>query len=151
MASVPVKKRGRPRKAVVPPVALDGSSGSTSDDSRSKRPRRNASKKAVANLAQLMTVDGDDTINTPHLNNEDDGGDSDFTVNEENNSEEEYDVELGGDDELDAAKNGMPDLNSNGSGDPDRPSGKRKAPKKTYAKKSLINKVPKKKRSHGSS
>ncbi|CAI4057388.1 hypothetical protein SUVZ_02G4730 [Saccharomyces uvarum] len=151
MASLPVKKRGRPRKAVVPQVALDGSSGSTSDDSRSKRPRRNASKKAVANLAQLMTVDGDDTINTPHLNNEDDGGDSDFTVNEENNSEEEYDVELGDDNELDAAKNGVSDLNSNGSGDSDRPNGKRKVPKKTYAKKSSANKVPKKKRSHGSS
>ena len=62
MAVIPAKKRGRPRKSVVAEVPYDSLASPVSENSGSKRPRRNASKKAVANFAQLVHAGRDDVI-----------------------------------------------------------------------------------------
>ncbi|EJS42230.1 tfc6p [Saccharomyces arboricola H-6] len=151
MASVPAKKRGRPRKPVVAEVALDGLGEPVSETLGSKRPRRNASKKAAANLAQLVKVDRGDMVNTPQVNDAEDGNDDDFIINEEDNSEEEEDVEMGDDNELGTTGNEMSDLNNNESSHPDLPNGQRKTAPKKHAKKSLAKSMPIKRRSQGSS
>ncbi|CAI4058994.1 hypothetical protein SKDZ_04G5600 [Saccharomyces kudriavzevii ZP591] len=151
MAAIPAKKRGRPRKPVVAEVSFDSSCGPASEDSGNKRPKRNASKRAATNLAQLVSVDRDDMINTPQVINVDDGDDDDFIMNEDEDSDEEEDFNMRGEDRLEASVNGVSDLNSNGSGNFDRPYGKRKTTHKENAKKNPVKNVPMKGNSRGSS
>ncbi|CAI7081681.1 BEM_collapsed_G0012530.mRNA.1.CDS.1 [Saccharomyces cerevisiae] len=135
MAVIPAKKRGRPRKSVVAEVPYDSLASPVSENSGSKRPRRNASKKAVANLAQLVNAGRDDVINTTQVNNVDDTDDDDFILNDEGDGEESDNVEIEFENELESTKNEVADLNSSGSGASVRPSGRRNTVQKLRLKK----------------
>ncbi|KAF4006352.1 hypothetical protein FOB22_001080 [Saccharomyces cerevisiae] len=135
MAVIPAKKRGRPRKSVVAEVPYDSLASPVSENSGSKRPRRNASKKAVANLAQLVHAGRDDVINTTQVNNVDDTDDDDFVLNDEGDGEESDNVEIEFENELESTKNEVADLNSSGSGASVRPSGRRNTVQKLRLKK----------------
>ncbi|AJU59565.1 Tfc6p [Saccharomyces cerevisiae YJM195] len=135
MAVIPAKKRGRPRKSVVAEVPYDSLASPVSENSGSKRPRRNASKKAVANLAQLVHAGRDDVINTTQVNNVDDTDDDDFILNDEGDGEESDNVEIEFENELESTKNEVADLYSSGSGASVRPSGRRNTVQKLRLKK----------------
>ncbi|CAI4368810.1 BBM_1a_G0011960.mRNA.1.CDS.1 [Saccharomyces cerevisiae] len=135
MAVIPAKKRGRPRKSVVAEVPYDSLASPVSENSGNKRPRRNASKKAVANLAQLVNAGRDDVINTTQVNNVDDTDDDDFILNDEGDGEESDNVEIEFENELESTKNEVADLNSSGSGASVRPSGRRNTVQKLRLKK----------------
>ncbi|CAI4038220.1 hypothetical protein SMKI_04G5610 [Saccharomyces mikatae IFO 1815] len=141
MAVEPEKKRGRPKKSVAADVPCDSLNISLSDVSVSKRPRRNASRKAVANLAQLVNVDRDDAINTPQVISVDDTDDDDFIMNEEAESEESEDVEIESENDQRPAEKEVTHLNDDRSGASDQPKGKRKIEQKPRPKKILTKNV----------